>query len=173
MSNNKKTNTANFKFSIDTKKLQEGAAVIWFEATDLQDSVGYYSFLCFIDNTKPEVNIVWPQEKQIENGVFTAAGSAKDAIGIKSLTWEFGGEKGEFEIIPGNPYWTKEFASDKGLKSGKLVITATDTAGNVTKKERQITINPELDKPVVEVEFPPPGAQLKENRKQKIILTIS
>lgn len=163
VSNNKKTNTANFKFSIDTKKLQEGAAVIWFEATDLQDSVGYYSFLCFIDNTKPEVNIVWPQEKQIENGVFTAAGSAKDAIGIKSLTWEFGGEKGEFEIIPGNPYWTKEFASDKGLKSGKLVITATDTAGNVTKKERQITINPELDKPVVEVEFPPPGAQLKEN----------
>ena len=35
VSNNKKTNTANFKFSIDTKKLQEGAAVIWFKATDL------------------------------------------------------------------------------------------------------------------------------------------
>ncbi|MCR5612963.1 Ig-like domain-containing protein [Treponema sp.] len=162
VSNNKKTNTANFKFSIDTKKMKEGPAVIWFKATDTQGSVGYYSFLCFIDNTDPKVEIVYPAEKQVENGTFTAAGSAKDAIGLKSLTWEFNGEKGEFEIIPGNPYWTKEFKSDKGIKSGKLVITATDTAGNVTKKERAITINPELDKPLVSIQWPKAGSSLKE-----------
>lgn len=159
VTNNKKTNTADFKFAIDTKKMPEGPAVIWFKATDLQGSVGYYSFLFFIDNTKPAVEIVYPADKQVENGTFTAAGSAKDAIGLKSLSWEFGSEHGEFEIIPGNPYWTKEF---KSPKSGKLVITAVDTAGNVTKKERQININPELDKPVVTLQWPKTGSTLKD-----------
>lgn len=162
VSNNKKTNSANFKFAIDTKKLEEGPFVIWFKATDLQGSVGYYSFLCFIDNTKPDVKIVYPVEKQVENGIFTAAGYAKDGIGLKSLTWEYNGEKGDFEIIPGNPYWTKEFNSEKGNKSGKLVITAVDVAGNITKAERNITINPELDKPVVNLQWPQNGSALKE-----------
>lgn len=163
VSNNKKTNSADFKFSIDTKKeLEEGPAVIWFKAVDLQGSVGYYSFLCFIDNTKPEVTIVYPAEKQVENGIFTAAGLAKDKIGLKSLSWEYNGESGEFEIIPGNQYWTKEFNTEKGNKSGKLVITAVDTAGNVTKTERNITINPELDKPVVNIQWPVNGSSLKE-----------
>lgn len=159
VSNNKKTNSANFKFGIDTKKMEDGPAVIWFKATDLQGSKGYYSFLCFIDNTKPAVAIVSPADKEVQNGVFTAAGSAKDTIGLKSLTWEYAGEKGEFEIVPGNPYWTKEFKSGKG---GKLVITAEDTAGNVTKAERNISINPELDKPVVNLQWPLAGANLKE-----------
>lgn len=159
VSNNKKTNTANFNISFDTKKMSDGPAVVWFKATDLQGSSGYYSFLCFIDNTKPAVEIVYPREKQAENGTFTAAGSAKDAIGLKSLSYEFNGEKGEFEIIPGNQYWSKEFPN---AKSGKLVITAVDTAGNVTKKERQVNINSELDKPVVTLQWPKAGAQLKE-----------
>ena len=159
VSNNKKTNTANFNISFDTKKMEDGPAVVWFKATDTQGSSGYYSFLCFIDNTKPSVEIVYPREKQAENGTFTAAGNAKDAIGLKSLTWEFNGDKGEFEIIPGNQYWAKEFPN---AKSGKLVITATDTAGNVTRKERQVNINSELDKPVVSLQWPQPGSQLKE-----------
>ncbi|MBP5402957.1 MAG: hypothetical protein J6Y36_07360 [Treponema sp.] len=163
VSNNKKTNSADFKFSIDTKKeLEEGPAVIWFKAVDLQGSIGYYSFLCFIDNTKPEATIVYPADKQVENGVFTAAGLAKDKVGLKSLSWEYNGESGEFEIIPGNQYWTKEFNTEKGNKSGKLVITAVDTAGNVTKTERNITINPELDKPVVNIQWPVNGSSLKE-----------
>lgn len=160
VANNKKTNSSDFKFSIDTKKLAEGPFVIWFKATDMQGSVGYYSFLCFIDNTSPAVQIVYPVEKQAENGVFTAAGFAKDAIGLKSLTYEYNGEKGEFEIIPGNPYWTKEFNSNN--KSGKLTIIATDVAGNVTKAERNIIINPELDKPVTNITWPQSGAALKE-----------
>lgn len=160
VSNNKKTNSADFKFSIDTKKLAEGPFVIWFKASDTQGSIGYYSFLCFIDNTSPEVKIVYPVDKQAENGVFTAAGFAKDGIGLKSLTYEYNGEKGEFEIIPGNPYWTKEFTASP--KSGKLVITAVDVAGNVTKAERNITINPELDKPVVNITWPQNAASLKE-----------
>ena len=159
VTNNKKTNTADFKINFDTKKMEEGPAVVWFKATDMQGSTGYYSFLCFIDNTKPAVEIVYPREKEAENGVFTAAGSARDAIGLRSLSWEFNGEHGDFEIIPGNPYWTKEFKTNK---SGKLVITAVDTAGNVTKKERQININPELDKPVVSIQWPKAGAQLKD-----------
>lgn len=163
VSNNKKTNSSDFKFSIDTRKLQDGPAVIWFKATDLQGSVGYYSFLCFIDNTNPEVNIVSPAEKQVENGVFTVVGSAKDAIGIKSLSWEFNGKSGNFEIIPGNHYWAKEFTEKELLKSGKITITAVDTAGNVTTKQREIIINPELDKPIVDIQWPQNGAKVKDD----------
>lgn len=161
VANDKKTNSSEFKFSIDTKKLTDGPAVIWFKATDMQGSVGYYSFLCFIDNTNPEVNIVSPVDKAIENGVFTVVGSAKDAIGIKSLSWEFNGQTGDFEIVPGNNYWAKEFTSKEVLKSGKFIITAVDTAGNITKQERAITINSELDKPSVKIQWPIAGANLK------------
>lgn len=157
--NNKKTNTADFKFAISTNRLNDGPAVIWFKATDLQGSVGYYSFLCFIDNTKPDLEIVSPQDKTVQNGVFSIAGYAKDAIGIKSLTWEYAGEKGEFELTPGNPYWTKEITSGK---PGKLIVTATDTAGNVTKKERDIKIDTEADKPVASITWPVAGANLVE-----------
>lgn len=159
VSNNKKTNTANFSISFDTKKMKDGPTVVWFKATDMQGSFGYYSFVCFIDNTKPFVEIAYPREKEIENGTFTAAGSARDAIGLKSLSWEFNGEKGDFEIIPGNNYWSKEF---NATKNGKLVITAIDVAGNITKKERQININSELDKPIVQIQWPKQASQLKD-----------
>ncbi|MBP5448390.1 MAG: neuraminidase, partial [Treponema sp.] len=142
----KKSPNATFDFNLDTRKMPDGPAVMWFFAHDSQGSIGFYPFLLFVDNTKPKINIAFPQEKIPVKGAFAAAGSANDIVGLKSLTWEYNGEKGDFEIIAGNPYWVKEFTDVKKNKNGKLTITAVDTAGNVSSVTRNVTIDPNADK---------------------------
>ncbi|WP_051537837.1 Ig-like domain-containing protein [Treponema sp. C6A8] len=153
----KRGSECEFAFDLDTKKFNDGPNVIWFRATDETTSVGLYSFLYFIDNTNPDVKIVSPAEGEIKNGKFSVAGYAKDKIGVTSLTWTFGNESGEFELIPGNPYWKLDL-NTIGLKEKavKFAIHAVDRAGNITDVVRNIPLNQENDKPVVEIKNPAP-----------------
>lgn len=144
-----------FDISIDTKKFEDGPAVVWFKAVDNAGSVGVYSFLYFIDNTSPDVKIVQPFDKTPQYGKVAIAGYAKDTIGVTSLTWEFGKETGEFEITPGNPFWAKEFdLAGASEKSRKFTITAKDNAGNVIVVSQNIFIDESLDKPTVKIAYP-------------------
>ncbi len=156
----KKSPNATFSFSLDTKKLPDGPAVMWFFAHDGQGSIGFYPFLLFVDNTKPKINIVFPPEKTPVKGAFAAAGSANDIVGLKSLKWEYNGKSGDFEIIAGNPYWVQEFPDVKSNKNGKLTITAVDTAGNVSVESRNIEIDANGDKPLVKIDWPKAGSVL-------------
>lgn len=152
---NKKTGVCAFELPINTKESPDGAAVCWFKAEDKTGSIGYNSFLYFIDNTKPDVKIVSPAEDEVMNGHFGIAGFAKDEIGVQKLTWTFGSESGEFELTPGNPYWYKE-VDTTGIKDKKVefTVTATDTAGNIVTKRRTIPLDQEADKPVVVIASP-------------------
>ena len=152
---NKNKDLCDFTVSVDTKKFQDGPAVLWFKAIDKAGSVGLYSFLYFIDNTKPDVAIVYPEDGQVMDGKFTVAGYAKDTIGVTELTWSFGSESGEFELIPGNPYWAVN-VDTIGLKdkSAKFTVRAKDRAGNVVDVTRNIPLNQENDKPVVTISDP-------------------
>ena len=158
----KNSTDATFSLSVDTKKLDDGPAVMWFFARDKQGSIGFYPFLLFVDNSKPEIQITYPAEKQKVAGVFTAAGIARDAVELKSLKWSYGGESGEFELTPGNPYWTKEFTDLKNIKNGKLTITAEDTVGNVSVVERNIIVDSEADRPKVTIDWPRDGASFAD-----------
>lgn len=150
-----KTGVCSFSAPIETTKFEDGPAVCWFRATDGQGSVGVYSFLYFIDNTKPDVAVVSPQDKEIQNGKFGVAGYAKDKVGIQKLSWQFAGETGDFELIPGNPYWFKEIdTTGKNDKSCEFTIIATDTAGNTVVVKKTILLNQELDKPVATITYP-------------------
>lgn len=160
---NKKSKTCEFELPINTKDYADGAAVCWFKAVDNMGTVGYNSFLYFADNTDPDVQIVYPAEKENANGVFGVAGFAKDIMGIQKLTWECGGESGEFELTPGNPYWYKEVDSRKFQKSIDFSVTATDTAGNVRTAKRVIPLDQEADKPVVTIEYPVPGSDVESD----------
>ena len=144
-----------FSLTIDTRELEDGAQVCWFRAEDTQGTVGVTSYLFFVDNTSPEVVIVTPEEDESVNGVFQIAGSAYDIIGLSSLSWEFEKESGEFELIPGNPYWFKEFdIRDSKEKKVKFTITVQDKAGNITKVSRTIPVDREADLPVVQIVEP-------------------
>ena len=154
-----KNASVDFDFSVDTRKYPDGAAVILFKAIDESGSVGYYSFLYFIDNTKPEVQIVYPAKNQSVNGKFTVAGFAKDVIGISDLSWSFGNKSGKFDLIPGNPYWSINLdVTGSSAKSEKLVIRAQDKAGNVVEHTQTINFNHEQDKPVATILNPATGS---------------
>lgn len=158
ISPNKSKDICSFSLNIDTKKFPDGPAVLWFKAVDFATSVGYYSFLYFIDNTKPDVQIISPDAEQIMNGKFTIAGFARDTVGITDLSWTFGTEKGNFDLIPGNPYWavTLDTRASKE-KSQKFTIRAVDRANNVIEITRNIALNQEDDKPTVKISEPYEG----------------
>ena len=161
ISENKKTGNWEFNLPIDTRLAKDGPAICWFRATDKMGSVGIYSFLYFIDNTEPDVRIVSPEKGEVCNGRFGVAGYAKDAIGIQKLTWSFAGESGDFELIPGNPYWYKEVDTTKlpaKAKSATFTVTALDIAGNLVEVKREIPLDQEKDKPLVMIEYPAEGA---------------
>lgn len=159
LSTNKAKDVCTFSLSLDTKKFQDGPNVLWFRATDMAGSVGIYTFLYFVDNTKPDVRIITPAADEFANGKFTIAGVAKDTVGITSLHWTFGSDvSGEIEIIPGNPYWAVDVDTLGGKdKSKKFTIKAVDLARNVVEVSRDIKLNQEGDKPVADVSEPVEG----------------
>ena len=153
-----------FTISVDTKKFEDGPAVLWFKAIDKAGSVGMYSFLYFIDNTKPDVAVVYPEEGQVMDGIFTVAGYAKDTIGVTELSWTFGDQKGDFELIPGNPYWAVNVNTlGQKDKSGKFTIHAKDRAGNIVEVTKVIPLNQDNNKPVVSVSEPVNGQNFSDS----------
>lgn len=150
-----KKGSTNFTLPLDTKKFPDGPAVIWFKAHDITGSEGIYSFLYFVDNTKPDVKIIYPEEKEAQNGKFLIGGYAKDVMGLTKLSWKFGTESGDFELIPGNPYWGMIFDTIGSKdKSRKFEVTAHDIAGNTVTVSRIIPLNQDADKPLVSISDP-------------------
>ena len=155
VSYNKKADVYSFKLDIDTKKLEDGAQVCWFRAIDKQGTEGLSSFLFFVDNSKPQINLYSPTEDESVNGLFTVAGSAYDQIGLTSLTWQLGKETGEFVLTDGNPYWVQDFnILGQTAKKQSLIITATDKAGNTATLKRTLAVDLEADLPVVILQSP-------------------
>lgn len=154
----KKDKNAYFSLSIDSRKTKPegGPAVLWFKALDNAGSTGIYSFLYVVDNAKPDVKFVYPIDfKMPQFGKFVVAGYAKDDIGLSKLEWEFGPDKGEFELVPGNPYWGIVLDSTKLTeKSRKFTIRATDKMNNVSVLSEKIIFDQNLDKPKVTITEP-------------------
>ena len=155
LSIDKKTKIATFNIPIDTRGLKDGPTVCWFKATDTMGSSSIYSFLYFIDNTAPDVRIVSPERDEVMNGKFAVVGYAKDSTGIQNIAWTLGDESGEFDLVPGNPYFFKEVDTiGSKEKSIDFTVTATDVAGNVVTAKRTIPLNQEADKPTIAIEYP-------------------
>jgi len=153
--------TARFNLSIDSSKMDDGPSVCWFKAEDAQGSEGIYTFLYFVDNTKPSIKFITPDTAESVNGIFSVSGTAEDTIGIASLSWRSGKDTGVFELVKGNPYWIKEF--DLRGQSGKtfeVEITAVDIAGNRLSVTRKIVVDAQSDLPVLTVDTPSANALL-------------
>ncbi|HBB43549.1 MAG TPA: hypothetical protein DCZ74_08535 [Treponema sp.] len=158
-----------FSLPIDTKNMSDGPTLVWFKAIDSTGSIGITSFLCFIDNAAPEVKIVTPAPDETVNGLFTIAGYAKDTIGLKSLSYQWGSKSGELPLTAGNPYWAVELDSREVTSSRDFIITAVDSKDNKVSfsrtfmnSDRQgkkgpsgvVWVNQNGDKPTVEIKYP-------------------
>lgn len=155
--------TGGFAIDIDTKRYKDGPAVIWFRSVDKVGSTGIAAFLAVVDNTKPDLKILKPETGAVLDGSFTVVGRVYDRIGVKRLSWQYGAETGDIELVPGNPYFTKRLELPSGFKAGdiKYVFQAEDTVGNVTVLASTNRADPTLDLPVVTVISPQPSAVIE------------
>jgi hypothetical protein len=151
----KKESKWTFKLTINSTLVADGPSVCWFKAEDGQGSIGIYTFLYFVDNTKPTVTFISPVPDAAVNGVFSVSGAARDTIGVATLSWREGKNTGAFDLIKGNPYWIKEFdIRDRKEKFFLIDIIATDIAGNVTTVTQKIPVDLVADIPVLTLDNP-------------------
>ena len=153
ISYNKKEDLWKFNLNIDTSSIEDGAKTCYFRAYDKLDGQATYAFLFFVDNTPPELEFIYPSDDNaIQGSVFTVAGKAKDANNLSSIEYNIGRSKGNLELIPGNPYWVKEFdLSSENSSSYLITITAKDKAGNIVKREKNIKLDRSKDTPKITI----------------------
>ena len=159
----RRANIYNFDFNIDTRNFEDGPEVILLRATDRMGTKGMLSFLMFVNNTGPELGIVYPESGGAVNGIFTVAGYAMHNVGLASLSWTLGRESGEIDLIKGNPWWVKEFdIRGQNLRNLNLVLTATDLSGNRTVLRRRFPVDQNADRPRVTLSEPRAGALIPD-----------
>ncbi|MBL8966624.1 MAG: hypothetical protein JNG85_06415, partial [Spirochaetaceae bacterium] len=154
---------AAFSLAFDSRKFPDGPRVVWLKSADAVGSKGSAAFLLVVDNTKPAIEFLRPAKEAAVNGRFVLVGAARDAVGLKRLSYEFGGvDKGEIALTPGNSYFVKEFDT-RPLKGDKadMVLVAEDRIGNVTRLALAPRIDRKADKPVVRVAFPAPEGRVR------------
>jgi hypothetical protein len=159
-----------FAFEINSKDLEDGPQVVILRSTDLTQSVGESALLLYIDNTAPEIDIVYPFEEELENGRFTVVGHARDDVGLLSLKWAYkGGEFTEIPLSPGNPFWSID-VDFVGEKQMDLQFELVDIAQNITKLQVKRDLDLEADKPSVQLLHPLEEAITAKRRFQGWIL---
>ena len=156
----KKTNIATFALAVDTTRIDDGPAVVWFKSVDGVGSEGVAVFLYFVDNTKPELEILSPVEGEPVNGRFTVVGRVYDKVGIASMSWQYGSQTGIIELLPGNPFFSLAFDAPAGGKA-TIRFTTTDVTGNVVIADLNRNVDPKTDLPIVTLTSPAPDAALE------------
>jgi len=156
----RRTGENTWEVNINTRTLEDGPAVIWLQSTDNCGSVGTAAHLLFINNTGPDVGIVYPPADTTVNGLFSIAGYASHRVGLRSVTWKAGTfAQGEFELLPGNQWWSAniDLRGQQRVNAIDIEIRAEDVSGNVTTAKRRYRVDQNADKPVVTLTTPAAG----------------
>jgi hypothetical protein len=154
----KRTGNNTWEVNLNTKQFEDGPVVIWFKARDGNGSIGTAAHLLFVNNTGPDVKIVYPETNSTVNGIFSIAGYAKHPVGLQSITWKAGTSSGEFELLEGNHWWaaTVDARAFKG-NSIDVEVKAVDVSGNTTFARQRYKVDQAADMPVVTLTSPVPG----------------
>ena len=160
----KRTGVYTWDVTINTKLFDDGPAVIWFKAKDGQGSVGTGAHLLFVNNTPPDVKIVYPQPDTVVNGIFPVSGYASHPVGLKSVSWKADKATGEFDLVIGNPWWSVDIDL-RGIKTSSVdvEIRAVDVSGNVTVKKQKYKVDQSADLPAVTLSAPAANAVIGED----------
>jgi len=154
----KRNGNNTWEVNLNTKQLVDGPVVVWLKARDGNNSIGTAAHLLFVNNTGPEVKIVYPETGSTVNGIFSIAGYAKHPVGLKSITWKAGTQQGEFELLPGNHWWSASVDA-RAIKGTTIdvEVKAVDVSGNTTIAKQKYKLDQVADMPVVELTSPVPG----------------
>ncbi|MDR0320307.1 MAG: hypothetical protein LBI28_02275 [Treponema sp.] len=154
----RRTGLYNWEINIDTKIFDDGPAVLWFRGIDSCGSIGTAAHLLFVNNTAPDVKIVYPEANTTVNGLFSIAGYAQHPVGLRSVTWKAGSASGEVELLPGNHWWTADVdLRNQKASSIDVEVRAVDVSGNTSVTRQRYRVNPTADLPVVTLTSPVPG----------------
>jgi len=158
---NNRTGIYDWEVSLNSKIFDDGPAVLWFQSRDGCNSLGTAAHLLFVNNTGPDVGIVYPSPDATVNGVFSFAGYIKHPVGLSKVSWKAGKSAGEFDLLPGNDW----YSADVDLRSEKVTsieveIRAEDVSGNVTIKKQRYRVDPNADLPVVTLQEPAAGGTI-------------
>ncbi|MCL2210517.1 MAG: Ig-like domain-containing protein [Treponema sp.] len=154
----KKDGNNKWELSLNTRQFEDGPNVIWFQAVDGNGSIGTAAHLLFVNNTGPDVKIVYPSANDTVNGLFSIAGYAKHPVGLRSVSWKAGTASGEFEMLPGNHWWSADVdIRNKKDTSIDVEVRAVDVSGNVTVERQRFKVNPLADLPVITITEPAAG----------------
>ena len=138
-----------FRFNLDTRDFYDGAHVFWIEAVDGLGSASKQSFLYYVDNSAPELSLLYPESEEAVNGRITLIGRAEDAVGLTSLSYiADNGESGDVHLSPGNPAWVLplDYTGFKG-KTAKIEMTLSDLVGNTVSETFKLPLDLEGDLP--------------------------
>jgi len=154
----KRNGNNTWEINLNTKQFEDGPLVVWFKARDGNNSIGTAAHLLFVNNVGPDVKIVYPDPNATVNGIFSIAGYAKHPVGLKSVSWKAGTQQGDFELLPGNHWWSTDVDA-RGLKGNviEVEIKAVDVSGNVTISKQKYKVDQAADMPVVKITTPAPG----------------
>jgi hypothetical protein len=166
---NKKNDLYDWELNINSKTFEDGPQVIWFRGLDGQGSVGFNAHLLFVNNTPPEVKIIYPEPNAAVCGVFSIAGYAKHRIGLSSLSWKAGKESGDIPILPGNPWWSADInIRDLKASSIDIEVRAVDVSGNVTVYKQKFKVDQNADMPTITLTEPAAGA-ITDNKGNLVV----
>jgi hypothetical protein len=152
----KRRNTSSWELKLDTLGLKDGPSVIWFQARDGMGTLGVAAHLLFVNNTDPEVKILYPEPDALVGGVFSVSAYANHPVGLRSVTWKLGKDSGEFPMVIGNSWWIQEFdiRDLKKVSTVDLEIRAEDLSGNVTVARRKLKVDQNAGMLKVNLEMP-------------------
>jgi len=153
-----------YELRVETEELEDGPQVFWFRAKDATGSTAYMAFLLFVNNQEPVLEILSPQPDETVHGRLLVVGRAYDRIGLRTLSYDFGGgESGQVELVLGNPYWIQEFdLTDRKAGALQLSFTLENLTGNQKTEKLKVRLDPEGDKPRVEIAVPREDSQIAD-----------
>ena len=159
----RRTGIYNWEINLNTAILENGPSVIWFRAQDGQGTLGTAAHLLFVNNIGPNVDIVYPPPNATVNGVFSVSAYASHPVGLKSVRWSADKLGGEFELLPGNQWFSTDIDL-RGTRGGDVTveIRAEDVSGNVTVKRQRYRVDQNGDLPTVTLIEPVQGAAVGE-----------
>ncbi len=161
-----------WSYEFDTRVIQDGTHVIFLKVWDDYGVQGLYSSLINIDNTGPEITLSLP----LDDSTFTTdtiflSGQTTDNIGLNKLYVKVRHLGDSGEPIPEHIAYKELEVSDiinesmniSGLADGvyNLEVSGEDSAGNVTRVSRNITINTQADVATINLLYPMNGESIQ------------